>query len=68
MKEAELRGLTDRVLVEGLPRSLRDAIRDAVARGGTKRAIMERARAQGAGPLLLAAVGACVDAALREYA
>jgi hypothetical protein len=48
MNEAELRGLADRVLVEGLPRSLREALRDAVRRGGTKRAIMGRAKARAA--------------------
>jgi hypothetical protein len=68
MREAELREPTDRVLIGSLPRSLREAIRDAVARGGNKRAIMQRAKAQGAGRLPLAAIGACVDEALRDFA
>ena len=43
-------------------------VRYAVRKGGTKREIMARAEARGAGKLLLAAVGACVDEALRVFA
>ena len=63
-----LRGLCDRVLVDELPESLRQSIRDGVAAGCTKREIMRRCKAAGAGPLLTAAVGAAVDEELRRRA
>ena len=52
----DLAKLVDRILADGLPVGLREAIDAAVAEGGTIAAIKAAARRANAGPLLLAGV------------